>query len=419
MAYFLFFFWLIVLSWLLTKIRFVKSAGLGSRLIIALFICKILAGLAAGWLAHNDINSDSWSYHQKGLAEYHLLFTNPREYFTNLFYTGYTYGYDGMLQTQNSFWNDLKDNLIIKLVSVFHIFSRGNYYVNVILYNFTIFFGFVGLYRVFKQLYQSNKLVTVAIVFLLPSVLFFGSAIHKDGLVLALVAVIVFNVWRSLQDRFAFKRVIFIFLSLLLLFFFRNFVLMALLPAMAAWILAEKRKLSAAKTFAVIYAATLLLFFTIQYILPRVNLPQYMVEKQADFFKLEKGNTTIQLDTLNAEPGSFLSVAPQAIQHGLLRPFITDVKLSKIMLPLSIELVFYEILILLFFVFRLKGFSFNRPFVLFCLLFGLSLCLIIGYTVPVIGAIVRYRSVYLPFITAPFILGIDWNRLATFAYIKK
>jgi hypothetical protein len=408
-----------VLSWLLTKIRFVKNAGLGSRFIIALFICKVVAGLAAGWLTHNDIHSDTWNYHQQGVDEYHLLFANPKEYFTNLFYTGYTYGYDGILQTQNSYWNDLKDNLIIKLVSVFHIFSGGNYYVNVILYNFTIFFGFIGLYRVFKQVYQSNKLLTAAVIFLLPSVLFFSSAIHKDGLVLALIGVIVFNVWQLLKNNFAFKRILFILLSLLLLFFFRNFVLMALLPAMAAWILAEKRKLSPVKTFTIIYAATLLLFFTFQYILPRVNLPQYMVQKQADFFKLEKGNTTIQLDTLYAEPSSFISVAPQAIQHGLLRPFITDVKLSTMLLPLSVELVFYEILILLFFFFRSKGFSFNRSFILFSLLFGLSLCLIIGYTVPVIGAIVRYRSVYLPFIVAPFVLGIDWKRLARFAKIIK
>ena len=89
------------------------------------------------------------------------------------------------------------------------------------------------------------------------------------------------------------------------------------------------------------------------------------------------------------------------------------------LLPLSIELVFYELLVVAFFLWRQPGFSFNRPFVFFSLFFGLSLCLIIGYTVPVIGAIVRYRSIYLPFIIAPFALGIDWAKLGTFAGIKK
>ena len=375
--------------------------------------------MAAGWLAHNDIHSDTWNYHNAGLIEYHLLFTNPKEYFTNLFYTGYSYGYHGILQTQNSFWNDLKDNLIIKMVSLLHVFSGGSYYVNVVLFNFIIFFGGVGLYRVFNEVYQSNKLLTAAVVFLLPSVLFFGSTIHKDGLILALIGVVIFNMWQLLQvNSFSFKRIVFILLSLLFIFLFRNFVVMALLPALAAWAIASKRKLSPIKTFTAVYAVTLVLFFTIPYLLPSVNLPAYIVQKQADFFSLEKGNTTIQLDTLQASPASFISTAPQALQHSLLRPFITDSKLSKLLLPLSLELVFYEILLVVFLFYRKKTFSFNHPFLLFSLFFSLSLCLIIGYTVPVIGAIVRYRSIYLPFILAPFLLNTEWYKVLKIIHIK-
>lgn len=419
LAYFLFLFWLIVLSWLLTSIRFVKNAELSSSIVIFIFLCKVAAGLAAGWLMHKDVHSDTWNYHHQALAEYRILFNDPKEYFTNLFNTGYAHGYDGILQTQNSYWNDLKDNLIIKLVSVFHVFSGGNYYVNVVLYNFITFFGCIGLYRVFSKVYQANKLVTAGLVFLLPSVLFYSSAIHKDGLVMALTGVVVFNVWQVQQRALTAKRLIFITAALTFIFFFRNFVVMALLPALTAWILAEKRKLSPVKTFAAVYMITAALFFSVQYVLPAVNLQRYMVHKQADFFALEKGNTTIPTDTLHAAPASFIKSAPQALQHALLRPFITDSKLSGMLIPLSVELIIYELLIITFFFYRCKGFSFNRPVVLFGLFFGLSVCLIIGYTVPVIGAIVRYRSIYLPFMLAPFILGIDWRKLATFARIKK
>lgn len=410
---------MIVLSWLLTKIRFVKNAGLSSRIIVFIFLLKAAAGLAAGWLTHGDAHSDTWNYHQQALTEYKIFFTKPVEYFSNLFYTAYLYGYDGMLQSQNSYWNDLRDNLMIKLVSVFHILSGGNYYVNVVLYNFTIFFGCIGLYRVFIQVYQSNKWLTAAVVFLLPSVLFYSSAIHKDGLIMALTGVVIFNIWQSLNGGFAFKRVLFILPALLLIFFFRNYVVIALLPALTAWVIAEKKKYSPFKVFVLVYAAVLLFFFTVQYILPAVNLQQYAVQKQAGFFALEKGNTTIQTDTLQPAPVSFIKTAPQALQHALLRPFVTDMQLSKMLLPLSAELILYELLIIVFFLFRRKGFTFNTAFVLFSLFFALSVCLIIGYTVPVIGAIVRYRSIYLPFVMAPFILGIDWDRLATFAKIRK
>jgi len=418
-VYVLFLFWIIVLSWLLTRIRFVKNAAIGSRVIIFLFLIKVAAGIAAGWLTHNDAHSDTWNYHHLALTEYRIFFTNPLEYFGNLFYSGYSYGYDGMLQTQNSYWNDLKDNLMIKLVSVFHILSGGNYYVNVVLFNFTIYFGCIGLYRVFVQVYQANKWLTAALVFLLPSVLFYSSTLHKDGLIMALTGVIIFNVWQSLHTVFSFKRILFILAALLFVFFFRNYVVMALLPAITAWIIVAKKKTSPVKTFALLYAAALLLFFTLQYVLPSVNLPQYAVQKQADFFALEKGNTTIQTDTLQPAPWSFIRSAPQALQHALLRPFVTDIQLSGMLLPLSAELIFYELLIIVFFMYRRKGYSFNSAFVLFCLFFAVSVFLIIGYTVPVIGAIVRYRSIYLPFLLAPFILGTDWDQLATFAKIRK
>jgi hypothetical protein len=38
-----------------------------------------------------------------------------------------------------------------------------------------------------------------------------------------------------------------------------------------------------------------------------------------------------------------------------------------------------------------------------CLVFALLGMLIIGYIIPFAGAIVRYRSIYLPFLLAPFL----------------
>jgi hypothetical protein len=267
--------------------------------------------------------------------------------------------------------------------------------------------------------YQANKLLTVALIFLLPSVLFYSSAIHKEGLIMAFTGVVVYNVWQLLHSSFSVKRLLFILSGLMLIFFFRIYVAMAILPALAAWALSEKKKISPVKTFASLYAVVLLLFFTIQYVLPSVNLQQYIVQKQNDFFALEKGNTNIHTDTLQARPGSFIKSAPQALQHVLLRPFVTDIKLSKMLLPLSVELLIYEILLIVSFFYRRKNFSFCQPFILFALFFGLSVYLIIGYTVPVLGAIVRYRSIYLPFLLAPFMLSIDWCNLKSAIKIKK
>ena len=420
MSYFLFFFWLIFLSWGLTKIRFVKNAGLSSKIIIGLFLCKVIAGLISGRITQGQASVDTWGYHIDALKEYHLLFSNPREYFINLFQSGYEYGYNGVLVTYHSYWNDLKTNLVIKFISVLDIFSGGNYYINVVLYNFLLFFGSIGLFRVFIHVYNSTSNLLVCCTFLLPSLLYFGSTIHKDGIIFAAIGAVLFNIYYALYfTGFTFKKICFILFSLLITFIIRNFICIALLPALTAMIIASKTKYHAGLTFSIIYLMAAILFFNVHHLVPAINLPQYIVQKQVDFLALDKANTTIDINTLHPGFTSFVTNAPGALLHSLFRPYITDVSLSTLLLPLSIELFCYQLLLLAFIFFRNKKMVFNSPVIFFGLFFGLSQCLMIGYTVPVIGAIVRYRSIYLPFLLTPVICNIDWEKLCCFIRVKK
>src|SRR5207342_222317 len=90
-------------------------------------------------------------------------------------------------------------NIIIKFLSVCDIFSFGYYNVNVIFYNFAIFFGAVALYRVFDMVYINNKWVLIITCFLLPSLIFFSSTIHKEGLIFAAIGIAVFNIYTALH----------------------------------------------------------------------------------------------------------------------------------------------------------------------------------------------------------------------------
>ena len=61
--------------------------------------------------------------------------------------------YGGFLESSNSYWNDTRSNLIVKMLSIFDIFSRSNFFINSLFYNFLIFFGTVALYRVFIEIF--------------------------------------------------------------------------------------------------------------------------------------------------------------------------------------------------------------------------------------------------------------------------
>jgi len=412
--YLLFAVYLILLCWLLLRTPFIKKAGINPKLVAALFLFKVVAGIAIGWVSLHfyGTGNDYWDVNTEAWKEYQLLFSAPGTYFTNIFTSDYPGGYSGIFSSFDSFWNDLKGNIIIKLVSVFNLFSRGDYYVNSLFFNFLVFFGHVALYRVFTKVYPGRPVLVIIGCFLLPSMLYFSSGIHKDGIVFLMLAILIYCVYHSLQEkRFTKKRLLLIFISLILLFLVRHFLLIALVPALSGWIISVKLQQPAARTFAIVYLVSGILFFTVGSLSNKINPLEIIVEKQTEYLKLPKSETQINLTPLDPDLKSFTANAPQALNHLLLRPYLWELPV-KSLLPLNIELALYQLLLLLFLFFRRKGTNAaNIPFIYFAILFTMTLFLLTGYIVPNLGSIVRYRSLYLPLIITPLLCSIDWSRL--------
>ncbi len=404
----------IAFCWLIVRMPFIKKAGIDSRLILALFLLKIIAGVAIGWIALHQYGpgNDYWDVNRESWNEYQLLLSNPKEYFTNLFSSGYPDGYAGVFDSFHSFWNDLRNNMIIKLVSVFNIFSRGDYYINSLFFNFIIFFGHVALYRVFTKVFAGQNKLLIVCCFLLPSMLYFTSGIHKDGIVFLMLALICYTIFNALQKKsLSWKAMTGLLFCFIILFLVRNFVFIALVPALIAWILATKFKWRAWKTFAVVYIIAGLLLFNIHYLFSGIDPLATIVQKQTDYSTLPISSTPLPVTKLEPNFTSFAANAPQSLNHLLLRPYLWELPV-KTLLPLNIELFCYQVLFLLFLFFPKKNEEYNnKAFTCFGVFFSLAAFLFIGYIVPNLGSLVRYRSIYLPFLMTPVICSIDWKRL--------
>src|SRR5690606_30923831 len=107
---------------------------------------------------------------------------------------------------------------------------------------------------------------------------------------------------------------------------------------------------------------------------------------------------------------------PQAINHSLMRPYVTEIE-SFNYVPFAIEIILVEILLLLFIFYREKMDQIN-PLVCCIIFFSLTFLLIIGYTIPIMGAIVRYRSIYFIFLLIPVLCLTDWNSVRRTINIK-
>ena len=412
MSYVLFFVYLSLCSWLLTKIKFVINSGLSPKIIIGLFVFKIvIICIYAFVLMQTNSMSDSIFFNLEGLKEYHLLLNNPKQYLVSFFHSGYQNGYNSLLGKGNSYWKDLQGNMIIRFLSICDIFSGGNYYLNIIFYNFVVFFGGICFYRVYAAIYSNKNYLIIGTCFLLPSLLIYTGVIHKEGLIFTAIGIVVYNMYVALQkNRFSLIRLIGIVTAMSFIFLQRNYVLLAMLPAIFGWVISCKNKYSPFFTFSLIYLVGIILFFAAQFVSPKLNLPQSLVNKQAEFNEFKTAVTYIRSDTLQASFKSFAGIAPEAFEHGFLRPFFTDLKLSVSLFPLALEVLLYEIFFLLYIFFRNKKSNID-PFIYFGIYFAISLLLIIGYTIPIIGAIVRYRSIYLPFLFTPIICSINWQKI--------
>ena len=417
MNYLFFFIYLVLFCWLLNKIKFIRECGLNKKTIIFLFLLRIAVGIINGYLNLNYFPfSDTATFQHDGVLEYHLLFNNPGEYFSNIFQ--YNNSYTAFLDTTDSFWNNMRSDFIVKLLSVLNIFSFGNFYINIVFFNFIIFFGAVALFNVFNTIYPDRKKLLIIVLFLLPSTIYFTSGIHRDGLIFLSLCLIIYNLYYVLKDKIRLlKKLMLITTGVLIIFLLRNFILIALLPAIIALIIAERNYRKALQYFIIVYAFFILLFFLAGYLHPAINFPNYVSSRQIDYIEIAKqSNSAININPLFPNFRSFLNNAPQALNHSLMRPYLTE-KYTLLYIPAAIEIFIYEIILLLFIFFKKENIH-NPPLIYFCIFFSLSMFLMIGYTIPIIGALIRYRSIYFPFILLPIICNIDWEKIKR-NYINK
>jgi len=392
----LFIIYLILFCWLITRIPFFVNAGIQKGLLIAILLLKIVSGFAYSWFFAQPQYiqlADTWNYFHASLAETDWLLHDPVAFVKDLFQ--YSYRSSGNLfNDQSSYWNDLKSNFIIKLIAVVNVFTGKSYYVNIIFFNFLYLFGPVALYRLATTYRTQPKLPLILFAFMLPSFLFWCSGIHKDGLIFSAMLLSMYSINKQLhQGKILISHCLLMLFYFIVIFALRNFVVLLLIPGLAAWILSEKYPSRKGWVFSGIYLICIVVFFSLKYINPSLNFPQYVVEKQAAFNELP-GNSRIALPPLVPSLMGFAIFFPYAIDMAFLEPHWNDVK-NLYYFAAATE---NALLLLLMIIGAISAFRHKKvlPFTLFLLFFSCSLLLLSGYTVTFAGAVIRYKSIATP-----------------------
>jgi membrane protein YdbS with pleckstrin-like domain len=196
--------------------------------------------------------------------------------------------------------------------------------------------------------------------------------------------------------------------SLITIALLRNFLIVCLIPCLIAYLICKYTKIKPAYIY---IAATILLFsftLTITSINPNFSPWKWIVERQNEFFQLKKAGSQLTMHKLENNSKSIIENAPMAIDHGFFRPFAWNSPnpFSQI---LGIELYLYWVItgISLFWNGKMNK-NEQTPIIGFAILLSILMITTIGYIVPNSSSIVRYRSLYLPFLLIPI-----WIRFST------
>ena len=412
MTYLLFAAYLVLFSWLITRVKFIQQSGLPNYWLIGLFVLKVAAGVAYGWyyttIPNYEISADSWKFFFDAKSDTQLLYQDPLRYFTSIYDNPYDRDYRHLFSSVNSYWNDLKHTYMVKIVSLFNVFSGSRYYVNVIFYSFITFFGPIAFIRVMNDVFPDRKLLITCGTFLFPSFLFWSSGIHKDGLIFTYISLIVFVMYFGLKkNKMGIKEFLLVGLLLMLIFPVRNHVVLACIPGIFAWWVAEKYFKRKWMAFALVTVLGTIAFFSAKYIHPKLDLPISITLRNKDFISLG-GNSFLSQRKLEPTFTGFVQNAPQALNHTLVRPYVTEF-LSPLYLESALEILCIWILVSVWF-FRFTDNPYKHSVVQFLFLVSMVLLLLTGYIVPQLGAIVRYRAIFFPFILVPIIATIAWKK---------
>ncbi|HYV91384.1 MAG TPA: hypothetical protein VE978_06360 [Chitinophagales bacterium] len=408
-------------SFIIFRVKFFQRFSISPKLIVAIFIVKVLAGIFYGFI-HEQFyyGGDTLSYFNDSKIIVGSLTSGHIHEYLKLVFGINTRPPDPDIRpyaAAMSYWNDMSAYSIVRFHALSSLFSLGYYYVDVVFYNFFTLIGLLYLFLFFLEILSDKKYFLLIVVFFFPSILFWSSGIHKDGISLAALGLLLYFLKQIMTpDKIFHRQNVKNFIGFLLGFWIlvvvRNFWLLLLIPGLIAF----AWTIRSPKHILVKFIFTYIIYFGIttnlNYIQPDWDFLNILVVKQNDFLSLKSESKTLEVQPLIPSLPSVAEQIPTSISNCLLRPWLSDVK-NPLRFCAAVENVIVILILVLTVVFIRRNLNTSQQSLLFLsLFFSFTIFIVTGIAVPVLGALVRYKMIGVLFLlissvvlTRPFSFG--------------
>ena len=413
--------WLGICLLAIRKWKFFRSSGLSFRELSGIFIVKVAVGVAlwAIYTYHYTYRetSDAFRYFDDAMVICDLLWTEPLHFFR--FMLGFDLDQPEMAEyflqmrgwTKSYSYGIINDNpTIIRINTLIGLVSFGHYHVHTVILCFISFLGGTALFKGFRKAAKLPKWVGLFATFLIPGVLFWSSGVLKEAPLMCLLGFLFYHLvqWVTTHKiQHAFCALIFAMVML----FVKGYVVLLLSPAILSVLVFGWVKKRVVWTFLAVH----ILIGTLAIVGALGSSGDFFYvlnKKQQDFVNVaEMQNAGSAIPALTTQStGDIILALPVALYRTYLRPDIRDLDGVFQVFGFMENLLFLGLILLMIIYFR-RPEKERWTWILFSLSVVLAIGFVIGWVVPVLGAIVRYKVPVLPFLACMIFLMTDFDRI--------
>ncbi len=410
--------------WSFGSLPIFKNSGLTVRGLSFLFLVKLLfsIGLVLVYTYYytDRAYADIYKYFDDGITIHESMSEHPKatlEVMTGVGFDRNDPEIRGVLANTHHF--DKKDDsflesnhrLIIRLNSLLRFVSLGSIYIHSLFFCFLSFMGLVAMYRALGLfLTPDTRYVLLLPVFLVPSILFWSSGLLKETLVIFFLGILFFSAIKLFAMKNIIANLFLSALSLHFLFLSKPFVALGFL--ISFYMMGIVYFKGYLKIVSILIGISSVLWFFYAHNTFVCDIMSSIISKRNEFVALGLKMKAGSLADRDIYPLGCLipiQLLPAGLYCMFFQPFVWSHGLFEKIFGFENLLVLLLSLIPVFYFQMPKG---NRlQLAVFSFVFVSLNYTLIGVTVPIIGALVRYKIFGLLFYLVLLICFTDLNKI--------
>jgi len=383
---------------------------------------KIIGALAVGIIYQFYYSGgDTYNYHTHGSRHiWEAFMDSPMKGIRLLVNDGQNYYDVYRYASKIIFFTDPQSYAIVKIAAVFDLFTFSSYSSTAILFALVSFVGMWMFFLTFYEQYPDLHKWLATASFFIPSVFFWGSGLLKDTITMGCLGVATYQVYRIfIKKKFKIRHLFLLALSLYGMYSIKIYILLTFLPAVIVWVFLANLDSIRSPVLRImlapfmVSASIALGYFAMvkagednaKYSLKNVAMTAKITAYDIGYYTGRDAGSGYSLGELDGTFGSMFSLAPQAINVSLFRPYLWEVK-NPLMLLSALE-SFLLLLFCIYIIIKINARLFsavNNPNVLFALIFSVAFAFAVGVSTFNFGTLVRYKIPLLPFFLVALIL---------------